>query len=88
MPMDTSEDIERRSWVKGFHRKASKVHSRVLYLSKLPFSVVAIIVFLILVNIAAWVVAIIALVRSGRCGGEFTSLIMRREIIRTSSFTR
>lgn len=59
--MDTSEDPE--PWSKSFHRKASRAHSKVPYINKLPFSAVAIIILLILVNFAAWIVAIIALVK-------------------------
>lgn len=58
--MDPNDDLE--PWTKSLHRKASKAHSKVPYVNKLPFSAVAIIVLLVSINIAAWIVAIIALV--------------------------
>lgn len=63
VPMESNENPELLPWTKHLHRKASRVHSKVPYINKLPFSAVAIIVLLILINIAAWIVAIIALVR-------------------------
>lgn len=63
-PMESSDGNAQRPWIKGLRKKASMVHSKVPYVNKLPFSAVAIIVFLILVNVAAWVIAIIALVRA------------------------
>jgi high-affinity nickel-transport protein len=61
-PRDGIDNPKRRLWVEGLHKKASKVHSKVPYVNRLPFSAVAIIALLVLVNIAAWAIAIIALV--------------------------
>ncbi|TLD20976.1 high-affinity nickel transport protein [Venturia nashicola] len=57
--MDTNENP--KSWTQSLRKKASRAHSRVPYVNKLPFSAVAIIIVMILINIAAWIVAIIAL---------------------------
>ncbi|QDS74743.1 hypothetical protein FKW77_001103 [Venturia effusa] len=57
--MDTAEDVE--PWTRRLHSKASRIHSKVPFVNKLSFSAVAIIVLLVLINVAAWIIAIIAL---------------------------
>jgi hypothetical protein len=52
----------RPSWLKAVSAKASNTHARVPGANKLPFPAFAIIVFLILVNIAVWIAAGVVLV--------------------------
>jgi len=52
----------RLSLFKNFSKRASLAHSRVPYLSKLPFAAVAIIITLIIVNILVWAAVGVVLV--------------------------
>jgi high-affinity nickel-transport protein len=61
---ELNADQSRLSWIELVSAKATNTHERLPGLKKLPFPAVAIIVFLIIVNIAVWVAAGIVLVRS------------------------
>jgi high-affinity nickel-transport protein len=52
----------RSSFLRNVSKKASAYHSRVPYLSKLPFPAIAIIVILIVVNLLTWAAVGIVLV--------------------------
>ncbi|KAF2808861.1 NicO-domain-containing protein, partial [Mytilinidion resinicola] len=53
-PAEAATAAERRGLMTGFSKKAAVYHGRVPYISKLPFSVVAVIIILILVNCLVW----------------------------------
>lgn len=62
-----SDDLEtgEASVLKKWTNKASTYHSRLPYLRKLPFSALAIIITLIVINVLIWVAVAIVLVRPG-----------------------
>lgn len=51
------------SFLSNASKKASEYHSRVPYLSKLPFPAIAIIITLIVVNLVVWAAVGVVLVR-------------------------
>jgi len=53
---------DKPSFFRNASRKASEYHSRVPYLSKLPFPAIAIIVTLIIVNLLVWAAVGVVLV--------------------------
>lgn len=58
-----AEDGGKASLFKAWSDKASTFHARVPYLQKLPFSAIAIIAILILVNLVVWAGVAVVLVR-------------------------
>jgi high-affinity nickel-transport protein len=64
-PSDVPADIEGNlSFFQKASDKASVYHSRIPYISKLPFPAIAIIVTLIVVNLLVWAAVGVVLVRN------------------------
>jgi high-affinity nickel-transport protein len=60
---DAADDLEgNKSFFRKASAKASEYHSRIPYVSKLPFPVISIIVTLVLVNLLVWAAVAVVLV--------------------------